>query len=87
MGWFKHLGYVDGTDSGPGNGQFKKVGEAWDLISHAFSGGGQIIYGIKPNGDLGWYRHLGQADGTSSWDNNGQFKKVGENWSIFVNSF
>lgn len=87
LGWFKHLGYADGTDRWAGNGQFKKVGEAWDLISHAFSGGGQIIYGIKPNGDLGWYRHLGQADGTSSWDNNGQFKKVGENWSIFVNSF
>lgn len=87
LGWYKHLGYADGTNSWAGTGQFKKVGEDWNTISHAFSGGGDIIYGIKPNGDLGWYKHLGQQDGLSSWANGGQFTRVGEDWSIFVNAF
>jgi hypothetical protein len=32
-----------------------------------FSDGGGIIYAIKPNGDMDWYRHDGRGDGTDNW--------------------
>jgi len=32
-----------------------------------FAGGEDIIYAIKPNGDMDWYRHDGRREGTDNW--------------------
>jgi len=87
LGWFKHLGYQNGSSTWENNGVFKRVGEDWNLLQHVFYGGNNIIYAIKPNGDLGWYKHLGQENGTINWANNGQFKKIASGWSGFKNAF
>ncbi len=85
--WLKHLGFSDGTDTWANGGLPVQVGEDWDRFSLIFSGGGNVIYAVLPNGRLGWYRHTGQAGGTPNWANNGQFVQVGEDWNVFVNAF
>src|ERR1700676_1472681 len=39
-----------------------------------------VIYALSSNGDLLWYRHDGQADGTFRWAPGG--KKVGTGWAF-----
>ena len=47
---------------------------------------GGVIYGLKDNGDLLWYRHDGQSDGTFRWAaNNGA--TVGTGWGGFKQLF
>ena len=47
-----------------------------------FSGGDGILYGIKPNGDLLWYRHFDPGGGSNSWSANSG-TKIGTGWSDF----
>lgn len=39
-----------------------------------------IIYAVRLDGTLEWYRHDGANDGASSWANGGQPKTVGTGW-------
>jgi hypothetical protein len=41
---------------------------------------GQIIYGVKADGTLWWYRHELPGQGDSQWANDGAGKQVGEGW-------
>jgi Tachylectin len=41
---------------------------------------GAIVYAIRLDGTLEWYRHDGVSDGTSSWANGGLPKTVGSGW-------
>jgi len=59
----------------------KTVGSGWTGYSQVFSDGGGVIYGVLPNGDLMWYRHLGRQDGSSNWSGP---KKVGLSWASFT---
>ncbi|MET9026620.1 hypothetical protein ABZW96_13495 [Nocardia sp. NPDC004168] len=42
-----------------------------------------VIYGIKPNGDLHWYRHDGGRDGTATWTAGAGGKKISGGWDIY----
>lgn len=42
--------------------------------------GGSIIYAVRADGTLDWFRHDGASDGTSSWANGGQPITVGSGW-------
>ena len=45
---------------------------------------GQVIYGIKPNGHLQWYRHDGgYYNGEPVWVAGDGGRKVGEGWNNF----
>lgn len=46
----------------------------------SFSSPGSIIYAIKFDGGLYWYRHEGDSDGTFNWVNGGLPKTVGSGW-------
>ena len=41
-----------------------------------------IIYAIKDNGDLMWYRHDGREDGTFRWTAGDGGRKVGTGWNV-----
>lgn len=89
--WFRHLGREDGSFKWEGS---KKVGTGWSGFEHIFSGGDGVIYVIEPfveatvhvtgrptpasGGNLRWYRHLGQQDGSFKWEGP---QKVGTGWS------
>ena len=99
--WWRHTGRHDGTFQweGPmtvGNGwaDFSHVFCGPDGIIYAVRPIVQPRF--KPDnqgnppplasgGELMWYRHLGQADGTSRWE--GPPKKVGTGWSDFTHVF
>lgn len=41
---------------------------------------GQIIYAVRADGTLDWFRHDGAADGAPNWANGGQPRVVGYGW-------
>jgi hypothetical protein len=41
---------------------------------------GSIIYAVRLDGTLEWFRHDGVGDGTPSWTNGGQPQTVGHGW-------
>lgn len=84
--WYNHNGFRDGGfnwSQGSGN----VVGVGWnDGVKSIFSGGGGVIYIVKENGDLIWYKHLGYRDGSFTWDPKSG-AKVGNGWTNFYGAF
>jgi outer membrane protein assembly factor BamB len=63
----------------------KAVGLGWGDYAQVFSGGGGIIYAMRPDGKLFWYRHNGHPDGRGvdspgAWEGP---KEVGSHWDQF----
>ena len=78
--WNNHIGLLDGSFrwSQTSNSLVKKgLGRDCKAV---FAAGGGVIYVIKENGDLLWYKHLGYQDGSATWDT-GSGKKVGNGWN------
>ena len=73
------------TEASPGSepGSGKKVGNGWSNFKHVFSGGDGVIYAVRDNGDLLWYRHDGWGDGSFAWAA-GSGTKVDKGWSNFI---
>jgi hypothetical protein len=85
--WFKHNGYLSGEGLEtwePQDTGFKKVGSSWHTFKQVFWAGDGIIYGIKENGDLRWYRHDEYLTGSADWSGN---KSVGRGWQNFNHVF
>ena len=84
--WYNHNGYHEGTFNWS-QVSGSKVGSGWNIgYKAAFSAGGGVIYLIKDNGDLVWYKHLGYQDGSFTWDP-ASGTKVGNGWSDFYAVF
>ncbi len=81
--WYNHNGFQTGSaDWAQGSG--KTIGYGWATDTKAvFSGGEGIIYLLKNNGDLFWYRHLGYRDGKEEWAANSGVK-VGSGWNDYI---
>ena len=90
--WYKDL-KQDGTngpnaETGWDARSGSQIGVGWQIFSQVFSGGDGIIYGIKPTGELLWYKDL-KRDGTNGpnaetgWDarSGSQF---GTGWAAFT---
>jgi Tachylectin len=56
----------------------KHVGDGWGGVQDILSGGETILYALKKNGDLDWYRHYGYLDGSVKW---GGATLVGTGWN------
>lgn len=93
--WYKHLAYRTGgglNDAGswdPKGG--KVIGTGWNGFKQLFATSDGIIYGIKPDGSLRWYKHDGQQTGNglydpTGWDPRGG-KEIGTGWNIFKQVF
>jgi Tachylectin/Astacin (Peptidase family M12A) len=84
--WYNHNGFHDGTFKWA-QASGAKVGNGWGSgYQAAFAGGGGVIYLIKDNGDLMWYKHLGYQDGTFKWHPSSG-TKVGNGWTDFYAVF
>jgi hypothetical protein len=78
--WMRHDGRDDGSFRwAPMPNGGKKVGSGWNF-KQVFGGGNGVIYAVKDNGDLVWYRHEGRFDGSFAWANNGA--TVGTGWQF-----
>lgn len=80
--WYNHNGFRDGTFKwGAGSGNV--VGTGWNTdVQGVLAAGGGVIYLIKKNGDLLWYKHLGYHDGKATWHARSG-TKVGNGWNNF----
>ena len=43
------------------------VGYGWDEFTRVFPSEGGVIYAVKGDGSLVWYRHDGRENGTFAW--------------------
>ena len=94
--WYKHtgskmgLGLYDAGSWDPNSG--KVIGTGWNGFRQLFATSDGIIYGIKPDGSLRWYKHDGQQTGNGLFDPSGGWdpksgKEVGVGWNTFKQVF
>jgi len=89
--WYRHHGVATGVGletPGAWSGA-KEVGHGWESMVHVFSTGEGIIYGVRPDGDLWWYKHVGWVDGRGletpgAWEGR---HSVGRGWAEFTSIF
>jgi hypothetical protein len=81
--WYRHDGYTDGTARWTGGNGDRTVGSGWQDFKQVISGGGGVLYGIKPTGELVWYRHDGYTNGTARWTGGNGDRTVGSGWQDF----
>ncbi|MEZ4888641.1 MAG: tachylectin-related carbohydrate-binding protein [Chitinophagales bacterium] len=80
--WYGHNGYHTGSFNWA-LASASKVGNGWAGDTKAvFSGGKGVIYLLKENGDLFWYKHLGYKTGKASWHPKSG-TKIGNGWNVF----
>jgi ABC-2 type transport system ATP-binding protein len=53
------------------------VGTSWDMFQSVFASADGVIYGIRSDGTLHWYKHLGYLTGSATWLGPSQ---VGTGW-------
>lgn len=80
--WYGHLGFQTGALKWANNARGKGVGSGWAQSLYIFKGDPNgrdgIVYRVRLNGDLFWYKHFGYADGAFSWE---EGKKIGNGWN------
>ncbi|MFC9262246.1 tachylectin-related carbohydrate-binding protein [Streptomyces hydrogenans] len=81
--WYRHVGWEDGTNRWTTGEGGEYVSGGWNIYRTVFCGGGGVIYGITPGGDLQWYRHDGWTDGSNRWTAGAGGKNVGGGWNIY----
>ncbi|MFB9990956.1 tachylectin-related carbohydrate-binding protein [Deinococcus oregonensis] len=88
--WYKHSGYLTGgglNDAGAWNPRSGAVvGVGWNDFRQLFAAANGVIYGIKPNGSLLWYKHSAYRTGAGletpgAWDSRGS-KEIGVGWDF-----
>jgi Tachylectin len=88
--WYRHDGIEDGSNRWTAGAGGKRISGGWDIYNTIFSGRGHdsgVIYGIKPNGSLHWYRHDGWQNGTAHWTAGQGGNKISGGWNIYNTVF
>jgi hypothetical protein len=85
--WYRHRGYGNGRAEWANGGNGAKVGNGWGDMRMVFATGQGVIYAVRRNGDLYWYRHTGHTNGTAQWANGGTGVKVGSGWNGVASAF
>jgi hypothetical protein len=87
--WYKNLFQDGGQNWDHRSGH--QIGCGWDEFTHVFSGSGEVIYAMRPTGELLWYKDL-KRDGTngpnaeSVWDARSG-SQIGVGWNQFIRIF
>lgn len=84
--WYNHVGFHDGAYRWSQNSG-SIIGKNWsNEVRGVFAAGAGVIYMLKTNGDLLWYRHIGYQNGEYNWDA-ASGTKVGSGWTSFYAVF
>ena len=81
MVWYQHDGFNDG--SAREWALSIEVGSGW-TYSRLFSGGDDIVYVIRKDGNLFWYKSQGADYGARNWSD---AKEVGSDWGGYKDVF
>ncbi len=83
--WFKHTGFSAGLGAeSEGAWETKDLGDGWADYEWVFSGGGGLIYAMRPGGKLYWFKHTGYLDGRATMEGP---KEIGSHWDQFKRVF
>ena len=91
--WYRHLARLTGGSSFANRGAERVIaqgsgGGGWASFVHLVSGGEGVLYGVKPDGSLVWYRHEEWLDGGPRFANRGGERVLaqgsGGGWADFV---
>jgi hypothetical protein len=85
--WYRHEGHTDGTFVWGNGATGAKVGNGWNEVPSAFSGGNGVIYALKRDDNLYWYNHTGFATGAGTWTPPGTGNLIGTGWAEMVRIF
>ncbi|MFJ8596611.1 tachylectin-related carbohydrate-binding protein [Streptomyces sp. NPDC093598] len=85
--WYRHDGWKKGTAHWTAGAGGNRISGGWDIYDKVFSGGEGVIYGIKPDGDLQWYRHDGWKKGTAHWTAGAGGNRISGGWDIYDKVF
>jgi len=93
LAWYKYQGNGESDRSGatgwdPNSGN--PIGNGWQGNPNVFGGGDGVIYVVRPNGDLAWYKYQGNGEsdrsGATGWDPNSG-NPIGNGWRGNPNVF
>jgi len=91
--WYRYLGHGEADRSGARGWQphsANPIGRGWQNFLHVLGGGDGVVLAIQPDGDLLWYRYLGDgtADRTGAlgWHPNSG-NAIGRGWQHFRHVF
>ncbi len=78
--WFQHLGYETGAATWANAGKGLPIATDWASPLMVVVADDGVLYAVRPNGDLDWYRHTGFDTGAATWIGPQQ---VGTGWTVF----
>lgn len=88
--WYKHFGRLNGADNWANfEGEKVLTRRGWNGFKQVISAGDGVLYGIKQNGTLVWYRNTGWERGQRNWANRGgeivlaTGTRPGDGWSQY----
>jgi tachylectin len=87
MRWYRHDGWADGSFTWTAGDGGRQVGTGWNTYAEVLPGADNVVYGIKPDGEMRWYRHDGWADGSFRWTAGDGGKLVGTGWNTYPSVF
>jgi hypothetical protein len=78
---------IAGSFNQNGQGQYPWSASKVIQVKPPASKSNPSIYAITTDGGLLWYKHLGFADGSDLWENNGYSRQIGTGWQTFLHVF
>lgn len=82
--YYRHIDWQTGKGEWSNRGSGRIIGRGWGNYRSILGGGEGIIYAIKKNGELAWYRHNGWKSGREDWENDGKEMLIGKGWNDYV---
>ncbi len=76
--WYRHTGWQDGSPTFADGGRERVLasgpgpGGGWASFARVVAGSEGVLYGIKADGSLVWYRHTGWQDGSPTFADGGR---------------
>jgi len=84
---YKFTSTFNGVNNAPNSVPINslKIGTGWNVFSTVFAGENNTLYGIKPTGELLFYRHTEPLNNIVKYIVGG--KQIGSGWNAFIKVF
>ena len=86
--WYRHAGWATVSSSWANSGIARQIGTGWSSFVTVLAGSNGTLFGLRPNGDLIWYRYVVSDwnTGAGSWAANSG-SRIGNGFTSFSRLF